>query len=197
MIDIASKVFPNAAIRDEPKIHTGRVAEEEKATEQTTNNVRRNFRKHKGEEERGDILIRGLYANGTDCIIDVRVTDLDAKCDRNMEPEKVLQKHEREKKKKYLQACLAQRQHFAPFVVSTDGMLSKESKTLLKKLSSLLADKWEKPYHEVCGYVTALMSIAIVRATHQCIRGSRVPTAHMSKRLPQWEDKAGLSLFRR
>uniref|UniRef100_A0A7S1VBR9 Uncharacterized protein n=1 Tax=Grammatophora oceanica TaxID=210454 RepID=A0A7S1VBR9_9STRA len=78
LIDIASKVFPNAAIRDEPKIHTGRVAEEEKATEQTTNNVRRNFRKHKGEEERGDILIRGLYANGTDCIIDVRVTDLDA-----------------------------------------------------------------------------------------------------------------------
>ena len=80
--------------------------------------------------------------NGTDCIIDVRVTDLDAKCDRNMDPEKVKQKHE--KKKKYLQACLAQRRHFAPFVASTDGMLSKESKTLLKKLSSLLADKWEK-----------------------------------------------------
>ena len=100
LIDIASKVFPNAAIRDEPKIHTGRVAEEEKATEQTTNNVRRNFRKHKGEEERGDILIRGLYANGTDCIIDVRVTDLDAKCDRNMDPEKVLQKHERERRRR-------------------------------------------------------------------------------------------------
>ena len=64
-----------------------------------------------------------------------------------------------------------------------DGMIGKEAKTLLRKLSRLLADKWEKP-------------IAIVRATHQCIRGSRVPTAHMSKRLPLWEDKAGLSLFR-
>ena len=161
------------------------------------NNVCRNFRKHKGDEERGDILIRGLYAPGTDCILDVRVKDLDAKCDRNMDPEKILQKHEKEKKKKYLQACLAQRRHFAPFVVSTDGMIGKEAKTLLRKLSHLLADKWEKPYHEVCGYVTALMSIAIVRATHRCIRGSRVPTSHMSKRLPLWEDKAGLSLFRR
>ncbi len=26
-------------------------------------------------DERGDVLIRGLWARGTDCIIDVRVTD--------------------------------------------------------------------------------------------------------------------------
>jgi hypothetical protein len=28
-------------------------------------------------------------------------------------------------------------------------------KTLLKKLSSLLAEKWEKPYSVVCGYVSS------------------------------------------
>jgi hypothetical protein len=54
--------------------------------------------------------------------------------------------HEREKKKKYLEACLAQRRHFTPFVVSTDGLLDREAKILLKKLSALLAAKWEKPY---------------------------------------------------
>jgi hypothetical protein len=42
----------------------------------------------------------------------------------------------------------------------------------------------------------ARMSIAIVRATHVCLRGSRVPSSQMSHRRPQWEDKAGLSLFR-
>jgi hypothetical protein len=35
---------------------------------------------------------------------------------------------------------------FSPFVVSTDGLLGKKAKTLLKKLSGFLAEKWEKPY---------------------------------------------------
>ncbi len=81
-------------------------------------------------------------------------------------------------------------------MVSTDGLLGKEAKTLLKKLSSVLSEKWGKSYSEVCGYVNARMSIAIVRATHLCLRGSRVPASRMSNRRPQWEDKAGLSLFR-
>jgi hypothetical protein len=72
--------------------------------------------------------------------------------------------------------------------------LGKEARILLKKLK-----KWEKPYSEVCGYFNARMSIAIARATHHpslYIRGSRIPTSKMSNRLPQWEDKAGLGLFR-
>jgi hypothetical protein len=67
---------------------------------------------------------------------------------------------------------------------------------LMKKLSAMLAEKREKPYAEVCGYVTARMSIAIVRATHRCLSGSQVPTGKMSEKLfPQWEDRAGLSLY--
>jgi hypothetical protein len=64
----------------------------------------------------------------------------------------VLEAHEREKKKKYLEAYLEQRCHFSLcFVVSTDGLLGKESHILLKKLSTLLAEKWEKPYSKICG----------------------------------------------
>jgi hypothetical protein len=55
-------------------------------------------------------------------------------------------------------------------VVSTNGLFGREAKTLLKKLSSLLAKKREKPYSEVCGYVNAQMSITIVRATHLCLQ---------------------------
>jgi hypothetical protein len=88
-------------------------------------------------------------------------------------------------------------------VVSTDDLLDREAKILLQKLSALLAEKWENPYFQVCGYVNARMIIAIVRATHLCLRayeptslrGSpRIPTGQMSRR-PQWEDTAGLSLF--
>jgi hypothetical protein len=60
----------------------------------------------------------------------------------------------------------------------------------------MLSEKWEKPFSEVCGYVNARMSIAIVRATHLCIRGSRIPTGKVCNRIPQWEDKAGLGLLR-
>ena len=68
--------------------------------------------------------------------------------------------------------------------------------TIMKKLSALLAEKSRKTYSEVCGYVNARMSIAIVRATHLCLRGSRVPTSQISNRRPQWEDGAGMGLFR-
>jgi hypothetical protein len=47
----------------------------------------------------------------------------------------------REKKEKYLKACLEQHRHFSPFVAPTDGLLGKESPTLLKKLATLLAEK--------------------------------------------------------
>jgi hypothetical protein len=104
--------------------------------------------------------------------------------------------HEKEKKRKYFKSGLEQRRHFTPFVVSTDGLIGKEAKTLLKKLSSLLADKWEKPYSVVCGYVNAQLSIAIVRATHHCLRGPRISYQPDEQSCPQWEDKAGLGLFR-
>ena len=122
-------------------------------------------------------------------------TDTDARSNLSKDPHKVLEAHERQKKNNYLAACLKQRRDFTPFVVSTDGLLGKEAKTLLRKLSSLIAAKWDKPYSQVCGYVNARMSIAIVRATHLCLRGSRIPTGRMSRR-PQWEGAAGLSLFR-
>jgi hypothetical protein len=156
--------------------------------------VTRNWHKKQGEL-RGDLLIRGLWARGTDCIIDVRVTDTDAKSNLSKDPAKVLESQEKEKKKrKSLASCVAQRRHFTPYLVSTNGLLGKKAKCLLKKLSTALADKWEKLYAVVRGHVNARMSIAIVRATQICLRGSRIPTSTM--RRPQWADKAGLSLFR-
>ena len=96
---------------------------------------------------------------------------------------------------RYLGACLENRRHFTPFVLSVDGLLGREAKTFLKRLAGKLAGKWDKPYSQVCGYVKARLSIAAVRATHLCLRGSRVPAAHnISNRFSQWEDGAGLSM---
>jgi hypothetical protein len=102
---------------------------------------------------------------------------------------------EREKKRKYLGPCLEQRCHFTPFVCSTDGLLGREASTFAKQLAAKLTNKWQKPYSQVCGYVQARLSIAIVRATHLCLHGSRFPTSQISTRHPLWEVGAGLALF--
>ena len=196
MIDLASKANSSSAVCEEPKIQNSHTPEVKSDEEYKENSVKRLFRNNRNDE-RGNIFICGLCARGTDCILDVQVTDNDSKSNRSKDPHKVLAAHEREKKKKYLGACLEQPRHFFPFVVSINGLLGKEAKILLKKLPLRLAKKWEKPCSEVCGFVNAPMSIAaIVRATHLCLHGSIIPTSKMCNRLPQWEDKAGLGLFR-
>jgi hypothetical protein len=90
-----------------------------------------------------------------------------------------------------------QRRHFTPFVVSTDGLLGREASTFAKRLAQKLAIKWQRSYSQVCGYVNARLSIAIIRATHLCLRGSRIPAHKMSNKFPLWEDLAGLALFER
>jgi hypothetical protein len=65
-------------------------------------------------------------------VIDVRITDTDAKSHHSKDPHKVLAGQEKEKKWKYCDASLAQHQHFMPFVISTDGLIGREAKELLK-----------------------------------------------------------------
>ena len=145
--------------------------------------------------DRGDLLVRNLWKQGSDCIIDVRVTNLDAPSYISRDPASVLASHEKQKKKKYVDDCLQQRRTFSPFVLSSDGMLGFEANNVLKQLARILADKWERPYSAVCGMVKARISIACVRATHLCLRGSRIPVSTMSRRI-QWGDGAGMGLFK-
>ena len=88
------------------------------------------------------------------------------------------------------------RRHFSPFVASVDGLLGMEVTKTLKRLASCLATKWRQPYPKTCRYVKIRTAITLVRATHRCIRVSRVPTHRISVQQPQWEDGAGLKLFR-
>jgi hypothetical protein len=193
---LAGKALKPSAIRDEPLINNGRKVEcssdapteADLSTTPPSPVVRDN-------DNRGDLMIRGFWSRGTDCIIDVRITDLDSKSYLKRSSDKVLAGQEQEKKRKYLAPCLAQRRHFTPFVSSTDGMIGKEGQTFAKRLAGLLSDKWRRPYSQVCGYVNARLSIALVRATHRCLRGSRVPAPLISVKYAQWEDGAGLNLW--
>eukprot|EP00978_Attheya_sp_CCMP212_P025469 scaffold81964_cov29-Attheya_sp.AAC.1 len=111
---------------------------------------------------------------------DVRITDLNSKSYLKRSSNKVLAGQEQEKRHKYLAPCLAQRHYFTPFVSSTDGSIGKEGHNFAKILAGLLLDKWRCPYSQVCDYVNARLSIALVRATHRCLKGSRVPAPLIS-----------------
>jgi hypothetical protein len=119
ILRIASQALIPSAVRNEPLIHTSCPAVTMSVLEQANSPVTRNLHKNL---DRGDGLIRGLWEPSTDCIIDVRFTDTDASSYLSKDPAKVLEQHEKEKKKKYLKPCLEQRRHFTPFVVSTDGL---------------------------------------------------------------------------
>ena len=70
-----------------------------------------------------------------------------------------------------------------------------EARAFLKRLAKLLAEEWENPYSVVMGFISAQMSITLVRATNRCIRGSRTPASIMSNRF-RWEGGAGLVLLK-
>jgi hypothetical protein len=116
-----------------PRIHTSRPAEQLRTSEQHP--VIHNLHKRQGEE-RDDVLIHGLWQQGTDAIIDIRITDLDVKSNISRVPMKILAAHKCEKNCKYLEPCLEQCCHFSPFVVSTDSLIDKEAQTVLYSLQS-------------------------------------------------------------
>eukprot|EP00957_Ditylum_brightwellii_P002398 183970-Ditylum_brightwellii.AAC.1 len=121
-----------------------------------------------------------LWCHQTDTIIDIRNTDTDTKSYISKQLEKVLLVQEKEKKAKYLQACLKQSHHFSPFIVSVDGMLGKEADMVLKQLSQKLAAKWECPILHASNYIKTAISLSTMRVTNHCLRESCVPSSWMS-----------------
>ena len=150
LVDIGKMALPDSCVRVEPYINldSPTIAANAKKSNPPNNqptdlNGPISELLASDDENRGDVLFRGLFQHQHDCIIDVRVTDLDAKSCRSTDPEKTLARQEKEKKSKCLEDCLRQRRSFLPFVVSTDGMLGKEANNLIKRLSQRLAGRWK------------------------------------------------------
>jgi len=177
---LAKKALKPSAVSYEPKIRSrdeaarvaatvvrpglaGDVSSDEEPAAATDNH----------NENRGDIKVHGLWERGTDCILDVMISDSEGRSHRQMEPEKVLAKLERAKKAKHLAACLERRRTFTPLCYLVDGMAGKETKAAERQLARLLADKWGRQYSQMVGYVRARMAISVVRSQSRLLRSSR------------------------
>ena len=108
--------------------------------------------------------IQGPWESQIEAIIDIRLGDADAYTWKSFIMDKLLNGWEKTKKEKNGKDCYGQQRKFSPFVLSVDGMTSKESLVVLATLSRLMAPrKWTNPFLGVTEWVNGLIEIAFTR----------------------------------
>ena len=126
----------------------------------------------------------------SEVLFDICVVDTDAQSYACRSVSAILSAAERKKKRKYSHATQARHASFSLFVVSVDGLLAWEAQFTVQHSADRFSNKWSKPYSKVMGWLQTRLSLAILRVTNRCVRGSRL----------KWrsgigmEDGAGLTL---
>lgn len=122
---------------------------------------------------RGDLACRGVWEPQREALFDVRVVDTDAPSYGSRAVSAVLCRAEQEKMNKYISAAEDRHATFTPLVCSADGVLAPQMDVFVKVLGERLADKWHRAQSDVRGWLRARISLAIVRASSMCLRGTR------------------------
>ena len=124
----------------------------------------------------------------------IQIFNLDVGSYLQMTPENALAKAKKEKKDLYLQACLERRRTFTPMVYSVDKIPGAEALAALKRLAALLSYKLKQEYSEMCGFVQARMSLAIVRSNSLILHGLRDKGVRICQ-LPELTDGVVIALL--
>ena len=127
-------------------------------------------------------------------MFNIRIFNLNARFYLGMTPEKALAKAENQNKDLYFQACLEGRRNFTPMVYSVDGIPGAEALAAQKRFATLLSYKMKREYSEMCGFVQARMSLAIVRSNILLLRGPHYKGARIRQR-PEMTDGAVMVLL--
>ena len=118
--------------------------------------------------------MRGVWQPQADVLFDIHVIDTDAQSHAHHSVNAVLAMALKEKKRKYTQAAQACHASFSPFVLTVNSLMAREACFVMQWIDRALSTKWSKSYGVVVGWVKTRMSIAFLRATNLCVRGSRV-----------------------
>lgn len=131
---------------------------------------------------RADLSCRGVWDAQREALFDIRVVDTDAPSYISRPVASVLKSAEDEKKRKYAIACEIQHATFTPLVTSVDGVFAPQMSSFIKHMGEAIADRWNRSLSTVLGWLRARISVAIIRATSMCIRGTR----HKFKPVARW-----------
>ena len=138
-----------------------------------------------------DIIIRGLWYQQTDGIIDVKLGNADADNYRFEPIAALLSWWGKIKKNKNGKHWHNQRKYFLLFYI--DGMLGKESLTVLANLSRLVAAKINESIPHVQGWINGHITIEIDRSYSRMICGYRI-TSPLQDWEADWDPASGLEL---
>ena len=127
-----------------------------------------------GDNAKPDIRARGVWRDGQNAYFNVRVTNTNSASQCHMTTEKILEKHEREKKRQYNRRIMnIENGTFTPLVFSVNGGMGKECSMYHKHIAEKISTKTEERYEKVLSMIRCKLSFIILRACLMCIRGSR------------------------
>ena len=162
--DLLAHVFSPSRIRCEPMINPALMRANGTKTHVPSASSSSDFL----NADRGDLLARSFWEKTTNTIIDVRVTNLDSKSYKNLPPKKALERQEKE-------IANPARTNVAishsSWYRRTECLISKPEH-FSRGLQSSLQKNGRNPIFIARDFINARMSIVLVRATNQCIRGS-------------------------
>ena len=126
------------------------------------------------DNSRPDIRAKGVWREHQNAYFDVRVTNVNSESQKNMPIDKILSKHEKEKKRLYNNRIMnVEHGTFTPLVFSVTGGEGPETSMFHKHLASKISQKTEDRYERVLTLMRCKLSFLILRAVLTCLRGSR------------------------
>ena len=121
-----------------------------------------------------DVRARGFWRRGQNAFIDVRVTNPSATTQAQTTIEKILEKHEKEKKRAYNERVMnVENGTFTPLVFTVLGGMGKENECYHKHLADKIATKSEDEYSIVVNYIRCKVAFIVLHSALLCLRGSR------------------------
>ncbi len=133
-----------------------------------------------------DIEATGLYKKCERTLFDVRITHANAPSNQTVPLEKLLTRHEKEKKDKYLSRVInTEKSSFIPLVFSTSGGMAPECEIFHKKLAEKIAFHRRERYSDVMAYIRTRVRFSLLKSVLVSIHGIRgkqriIPTTPLS-----------------
>ena len=128
-----------------------------------------------GDESRPDVRARGVWRPGQNAFFDIRVTNTNSDSQSHLNPAKIFQKNQQERKKRQYNQRIMNVEHgtFTPLIFSINGGEGSECSAYHKHIADKIASKTNERYEHVINWIRTKLSFLIIRAGLMCVRGSR------------------------
>ena len=137
-----------------------------------------------GERAAPDVSSRGLWSTFERTFFDVRVLHPNAPSYRNMEMDKLYQKHEQQKMSKYNSRVInVERGSFTPLIYTTFGGWGPQATRYHKRLAEKVARKRNEDYNDVLRHMRTRIRFSLLRSVLISVRGERGKKQYTAKPL--------------